>query len=222
MSNARSEHGTIQGRTSTDRLLFLLKTRGSQTAAELGSALGTTGENARQQLAKLAAEDLVETETVVRGVGRPSQFWRLTARGQSRFPDAHAELTVSLLNNIRDLLGVEVLDRLVGAREDEMRVAYREKLRKAKGPEARIAALTDIRTREGYMAEYREADDGEGWLLVENHCPICAAATACQGFCRSELAIFREMLGPECSIERTEHIVHGARRCAYRIRSEAE
>ena len=89
-------------------------------------------------------------------------------------------------------------------------------------PRLRIAALADIRTREGYMAEYREAEDGEGWLLIENHCPICAAATACQGFCRSELAIFREMLGPECSIERTEHIVHGARRCAYRIRSEVD
>jgi predicted ArsR family transcriptional regulator len=53
---------------------------------------------------------------------------------------------------------------------------------------------------------------------VENHCPICAAATACQGFCRSELAIFREMLGPTCDIERTEHIIQGARRCAYLIR----
>ncbi|CAH1665280.1 Transcriptional regulator [Hyphomicrobiales bacterium] len=211
----------LQVRPGPDRFLVLLKTRGPLTAAELGRALGTTGENARQQLCKLAADGLVETEAVVRGVGRPAQYWRLTTHGHTRFPDAHAEFTAGLLKNIRDLLGTDALDRLVNAREDEMRQAYRSELRPFKGLEARMAALAEIRSREGYMAEYRKADDGDGWLLIENHCPICAAASACQGFCRAELAIFREMLGPDCSVERMEHIVLGARRCAYRIRSVA-
>jgi predicted ArsR family transcriptional regulator len=221
MSTPELENSSLQTRPGPDRLLFLLKTKGQQTAAELGKAIGTTGENARQQLMKLAAEGLVETESVARGVGRPSQFWRLTAQGHGRFPDTHAELTVGLLRNIRDLLGPEALERLIAAREDEMRATYQAELGRLEGTDARVAALAQIRTREGYMAEQRPAEDGEGWLLIENHCPICAAATACQGFCRSELAIFREMLGPHCSVERTEHIVHGARRCAYRIREEA-
>ncbi len=219
MPAADVENATPPGRSGPDRLLFLLKTGGEQTAAELGRAIGTTGENVRQQLIKLAAEGLVETQSVAKGVGRPSQFWRLTAQGHGRFPDAHAELTVSLIRHVRDLLGPEALERLIAAREEEMRVAYRSALGGVEGPAARIAALAGIRSREGYMAEQRPAGDGS-WLLIENHCPICAAATACQGFCRSELAIFREMLGPQCSVERTEHIVHGARRCAYRIRQE--
>lgn len=193
--------------------------KGPQTAADLGTALGTTGENARQQLSRLAADELVETESIIRGVGRPTQIWRLTDRGHARFPDSHAELTVALLRNIRDTLGPDALDKIIEAREEEMRTAYRAELSKASGLEARLAALADIRTREGYMAEWRPAEDGDGWLLIENHCPICAAASMCQGFCRAELAIFREMLGPDCSVERTEHIIHGARRCAYRIRA---
>ena len=79
----------------------------------------------------------------------------------------------------------------------------------------RIARLAAIRTREGYMAEWTK--DDEGYLLVENHCPICAAATICQGFCRAELAVFQEVLGEEAQITRVEHIPAGARRCAYRI-----
>ncbi|WP_448954793.1 helix-turn-helix transcriptional regulator [Labrys neptuniae] len=221
MSNPELDVSAPQTRSGPDRLLFALKTGGAQTAAELGRAIGTTGENARQQLLKLAAEGLVETQAVAKGVGRPSQFWRLTAQGHGRFPDAHAELTVSLLRHVRDLLGPEALERLIAAREDEMRAAYRAELGRVEGTGPRVAALAEIRTREGYMAEQRPAETGEGWLLIENHCPICAAATACQGFCRSELAIFREMLGPTCSVERTEHIVHGARRCAYHIRPEA-
>jgi predicted ArsR family transcriptional regulator len=61
------------------------------------------------------------------------------------------------------------------------------------------------------------AEPGGSFLLVENHCPICAAAAACQGLCRSELAVFRAVLGTEIAIERIDHILAGARRCAYRI-----
>jgi predicted ArsR family transcriptional regulator len=67
------------------------------------------------------------------------------------------------------------------------------------------------------MAEVVEAPDGAGWLLVENHCPICAAAALSPGLCRAELRAFQEALGPGAHVERTEHIVAGARRCAYRV-----
>ena len=70
------------------------------------------------------------------------------------------------------------------------------------------------------MADWREEPDGS-LLLVENHCPICAAATACQGFCRAELDVFRAVLGPAATVERTEHIVTGGRRCSYVIRELA-
>jgi predicted ArsR family transcriptional regulator len=58
---------------------------------------------------------------------------------------------------------------------------------------------------------------GEGWLLIENHCPICAAARKCQGFCRSELQIFRAAMGDDALVERCEHLISGDRRCVYNI-----
>ena len=66
------------------------------------------------------------------------------------------------------------------------------------------------------MAEWRRDDDGS-LVLVENHCPICAAAAKCQNLCRSELAIFRDVLGEAAEVERTDHVLAGARRCAYRV-----
>ena len=66
------------------------------------------------------------------------------------------------------------------------------------------------------MSEIKELGSGS-WLLIENHCPICAAATACQGFCRSELEVFQQLLRGEATIERINHIIAGARRCAYRV-----
>ena len=82
--------------------------------------------------------------------------------------------------------------------------------------EKKLQRLAQLRTAEGYMAEVRREAKGV-YLLLENHCPICAAATACQGFCSSELDLFRSVLGPGVTVERTEHIVGGDRRCAYRV-----
>ena len=174
-----------------------------------------TGEAARQQLARLAADGLVVATAEPRGVGRPAQVWGLTEAGNARFPDAHAELTAQLIRSIRTQLGEEVLDRLIDSRSAESRAAYAAALEGAADLGERVARLAEARTREGYMAE--SWAEGEGYVLVENHCPICVAATACQGFCRAELDTFREVLGPDASVERTEHIVAGDRRCVYRI-----
>jgi predicted ArsR family transcriptional regulator len=73
-------------------------------------------------------------------------------------------------------------------------------------------------TEAGCLAA-RKTDD-EGFPLIENHCPICKAARACTGLCQQELDVFRAALGPEVSISRTDHILAGARRCAYHIRQK--
>jgi predicted ArsR family transcriptional regulator len=78
-----------------------------------------------------------------------------------------------------------------------------------------VAALAQARDSEGYMAQVQPQGDGS-FLLVENHCPICAAARECQGFCRSELALFQRAL-PGSTVERAEHLLSGARRCVYKI-----
>lgn len=197
-----------------DRLLHMLKTRGPQLAADAGRALGTTGEAARQQFVKLAASGLVEARSEARGVGRPSQVWHLTAAGHARFPDTHSELTVQLLQTVRETFGPEAIDRLIDVREQQSRTLYLQELASAETLQERVKRLAALRSREGYMAEWSEQPDG-AFVLIENHCPICAAAAACQGFCRAELDVFEQVL--QARVERVEHILMNARRCAYRI-----
>jgi len=194
-----------------------LKMQGTLSSAALGRQLGITGEAARQQLLRLADEGLVVSSSAPSGVGRPTQNWSLTSAAQSRFPDTHAALTVQILDIIRTSLGEAALDIVVSRREDETRAAYERAMSDCASLRERVAALAQLRCDEGYMADWQEIEDGS-ILLVENHCPICAAATSCQGFCRAELQAFRTVLGPSAKIERTEHIVNGGRRCTYVIR----
>lgn len=211
------ESATWSPRSPAERVLMALKMHGAMSAAALGNKLGTTGEAARQQLARLAEEGLVAATSEARGVGRPTQSWSLTPAAQSRFPDTHAALTVQLLGIIKGSLGEEALDTLISIREAETRAAYEADLANRTSLRDKVAALADLRSAEGYMADWREEPDGS-LVLIENHCPICAAATACQGFCRAELDVFRSVLGPTAEVVRNEHIVAGGRRCSYAIR----
>lgn len=201
---------------SQERILFYLKTRGSQTAGDVGSRLGMTSAGARQHLLKLETAGLVDSEDQREGRGRPRKYWRLTQQGHDRFPDRHSELTLDLLQSMRGVFGDVGLEKLIEHREKASVAAYRKVVGERRSLHQKLTALAEIRSREGYMASIAE-DTRESFLFIENHCPICAAAAACQGLCRSELAIFRAVLGTDVSVERIDHILAGARRCAYRV-----
>lgn len=203
-------------KTTADEILSLLKTRGPAQTGEIAERLKISRQGSRQQLERLAAEGLISSETVKSGVGRPRRCWSLTPAGHARFPDAHAQITVELLDAVRGEFGEAGLERLIARRERETRSSYERAAAHSKALAERISLLARQRAEEGYMAEWRREEDGS-FLFIENHCPISAAAKACQQLCRSELSVFRAVLGPDCRVERMEHLLAGARRCAYRI-----
>ena len=201
--------------STPDRLLYQLKSRGPQPAATLAAAVAITPMGAHKQLQSLQAQGLVDSRDEADGPGRPKRWWSLTAAGHARFPDRHGDLAVQLLRHAAAVLGPEAIDRLLLAREQAQLVEYDAALASLASLGARVKRLAALRSREGYMA--RVEKQGAGWLLVEDHCPICAAAASCQGLCRSELQIFQLCLGDGVRVERIEHVLAGARRCAYLV-----
>lgn len=187
------------------------------TADMLGEELGMTGMGARRHLENLAAEGLIETFDRAEGVGRPRKFWCLTQRGHDHFPNTHDELVAQMIGDVRRVFGDEGLERLIAEREGQMRRCYSTAMTGLASLREKLEMLAALRTREGYMARVEETGEGGEYLLIEDHCPICAAASACQGFCRSEFSIFRAVLGPSVGIQRIEYLFEGGRRCAYRI-----
>jgi predicted ArsR family transcriptional regulator len=212
-------YACMSDRTRT-RILNALKAGGPQTAAELAASLSVTPVAVRQHLDGLLQEEQVVFEDMKGSVGRPRRVWALSAAGHARFPDNHSALILSLLSGLRELYGAQGVDDLIAFREREMQAGYEKELAGAAGLPERLACLAELRSREGYMAEV-EQETGGSWLFIENHCSICAAATMCQGLCRSELALFSRVLGPQAEVERCEHLLSGDRRCVYRIRERA-
>ncbi len=215
-----SPHGSISEFSRRRAILERLKELGPQDAKSLADHLGISAMGIRQHLYGLHKEKLVTYEEEARPVGRPAKIWRLTSAADVFFPDGHAELTVSLIDAMKRAFGGEGLVKLLAVRSKQQIADYRQRVKPSDGVKKRLRALAALRSEEGYMASV-EADGADGFLLVENHCPICVAATACRGLCAAELTVFEAVLGEDLVVERTDHILAGAQRCAYRVRPRA-
>jgi len=190
-------------------------------ATRLGKRLGLTPMAVRQHLYDLQRERLVSAEERAVAVGRPAKYWHLTREADRLFPSAYAELSVALIEALGEVLGETGVRQVLASRCARQKKEYAPNIPASLPLKEKVQRLAHIRTQEGYMAEMKR-ERGGGFLLVENHCPICAAATACKGFCSTELDLFQTVLGPRVTIERVEHIVAGDRRCAYSIREQSE
>lgn len=198
------------------RILTLLKQWGPTDSAELAQHLGCSAMAVRQHLYKLQDEGMVTYREEARSLGRPVKRWQLTSAADQYFPEAYAELTLSLLQALSQTWGEAGLDHLLTVRTQHQVQDYQHQLAPQSSLSDRVKALAEIRTREGYMAETQTLEDGS-LLLIENHCPICVAAQACTGLCAQEFQVFQQVLGADVAIERAEHLINGDRRCVYRI-----
>ena len=196
------------------RIIELLKTQGPLTAKALAQELKVTTMGVRQHMLALEESGDVVFQDEKAPRGRPTRYWTLTQKTNSHFADRHEELTVQLIDSVIAVFGDDGLDKLITNREESSMRSYRLALADRYGVQEKLEKLAEIRCDEGYMATVEQEDDFF-WLL-ENHCPICAAATKCTNFCRSELQMFQSLLSNVAVISREEHIIEGARRCAYK------
>ena len=198
-----------------ERAVELLKTSGPQSSSALAKEFEVTVEGARFQMLRLEKEGIVTSSKTVTGRGRPQQLWSLTSIGQMRFPDTHAALTVKLMEVMKETLGEQAVSRVINANGERGTSRYLEVLEGIDDIEQRLTAFVAIRTGEGYMAQFIK--DEEGFIFIENHCPIGAAAHANPAICSAEFKTLQTVIGINVPIKRIEYIVEGGRRCAYRI-----
>jgi len=200
---------------TSEKIIQLLKTQGPLTAKVLATELSLTTMGVRQHMQLLESEGDICFEDKKAPRGRPTRYWSLTPKSNSHFSDRHEELSVQLIDSVITVFGDSGLDKLISHREQSSLELYQQKLVREGTLKSKLCALAELRSIEGYMATVSE--EGQDFWLLENHCPICAAASRCLNFCRSELNLFQTLLMEEAEVSREEHIIEGARRCAYKI-----
>src|ERR671923_2799567 len=107
----------------------LLKTEGPSDSAQLAERLGLTAMAVRQHLYALQREGLVAAEETPVPIGRPAKFWRLTREADRLFPEAYAELSVALIDSVKDAFGDEGLERVLTSRCARQKTDYAKRIR---------------------------------------------------------------------------------------------
>ena len=215
MPSASSSSRPVREGKTRRAIVKLLKSEGALDSARLAKRLRLTPMAVRQHLYALQREMLVTAEERPVPRGRPAKHWQLTPEADRLFPDAYAELSLALIGAVGKTFGSSGLKRVLESRSAMQRAGYGARIPASAPLDAKLQELARVRTEEGYMAEV--AREGDGFLFIERHCPIYAAAIACQGLYSTELDLFRAVLGAGVAVERTEHIIVGDRRSVYRV-----
>ena len=194
------------------RVVKLLKTEGPLDSATLAKRLKVTPMAVRQHLYALKRRS--SSRRGAAGAAGPSrQALALTRAADRLFPDAYAERTRPSSRRFRRRSGrgmTRLLDSRLARHETTMPRGD------AVGtPGEKSSSWLKSADEEGYMAKSGAmAAATSSSRTIARFAP---AATRCQGFCATELELFRSALGPGVTVERAEHILSGDRRCAYRI-----
>lgn len=193
-------------------VLYALRRRGDALVDDIAAMLNMTVTGARAHLTALAEQGLVvSVPEPAAGRGRPRHRFRVTDAAQRLFPNAYGELTNELLTYLND---PAVESQLFSKRRDERIRRARELMGTAPLSE-RVTILADILDADGYMAHVDEVDEGV-WIVSEQNCAIAAVAQEHPAACQSEIEFIRAVL-PDATVSRTQHMVAGDVRCAYRI-----
>jgi DeoR family suf operon transcriptional repressor len=194
-------------------ILVSLKKRGEARAEELAGDLRITASAVRQHLTGLVANGFVGHREVKGGPGRPKHLYSLTPAAEALFPKRYSDLTTEVLAIVEDE-DPSLLDRVFERRRDARVEGALPRL-EAAGPALadRVAELATILDEDGYLAQWEALDDGT-FRITEHNCAVLGVAQRYGQACSSEIEFLRTVL-PDATVERTQHILGGAHRCAY-------
>ena len=218
MSKERVAPALPEGRRA---VIYALRRRGQATADDIARQLDMTVSGARQHLTALVDDGFAEATELPRPPGqrgRAQLAYMVTDRADGLFPKAYGELTNELLGYASET-DSGLVDTLFARRRDQRIRNATGRLKRRRSLKAKVAELTRILDDDGYLATFEEVTV-DVFRIIEHNCAIWAVAQRYGQACTSELDFIRAAL-PEATVERVQHMVAGARHCAYEIRALA-
>ncbi len=209
---------TDQGSTR-DKVLQEISEHGPLSAADLGLRLGLTSAAVRRHLDGLSQHRYISeaapTTHRTRGRGRPARSYVLSGLGHTHLRGSYNELAVSALDFLDRRGGPGAVRAFAAERAADLAVIAAPAVTAAGDDlDAKVAALAEVLTRQGYAASTRPVGDGTsqvGMQLCQGHCPVQDAAGQYAQFCETETEMFSDLLGVH--VQRLASLANGEHVC---------
>ena len=193
-------------------ILVALKRAGALTARELGEQLRLSSNAIRHHLRELETEGVIGYRREQRGVGAPTYAWHLSPAGEALFPQRYKELLTEVLDRVAEQAGRQAVVTALETRFTDLARKLRLELTDAP-PERRMDVVMRALIEGGYMAEWRDGE--QGLRLTEHHCAIRALAERFPEICAAERRFLEEVLS--AAVQRETHMLEGCPSCEYSV-----
>jgi DeoR family suf operon transcriptional repressor len=200
-----------------EKIFHALRNQGQMTVSDIASAVQITPIAVRHHLSSLQAEGLVESREERHGVGRPRQIFKLTPNALERSTSRYYQFTKLLLDQLKEHLPRETVDKLLLEVASSMAGEWKEELDTLPLPR-RLERLVELLTMEGFVARVDSTNDGR-FCLTEFACPYARISLSHPEVCALDASMLSRALG--IPVERTSCIRTGSPSCTFSI-SETE
>lgn len=200
MSNTRNE------------VLRTLLNRQSSTINELAEVVEINPISVRHHISKLEAEGFVTSEEERHGVGRPRRLYFLTNAGMEQFPSRYLNLSILLLEKLKENLPKKTVNKLFKDMATDMVNNQIAKIDISDlDIDERIELIQELLLKEGFTVSVNTK--GEGFEIKGTSCPYKHVGTEHPEICLVDETIIAQVLAT--SVEKTHCMLDGDPYCCY-------
>ena len=140
-----------------EKVLLLLKKRGSLSIEDLSSELHITSIGIRHHILFLERKGLVKYITKRQGIGRPAFIYKLTEKADDLFPKGYDKFIIDLFKDIEKNEGRDKIDEIFRWRFKRLLKKVEEALSDKITIKDKMNGLRDFFESEGYFTELSDS-----------------------------------------------------------------
>ncbi len=195
------------------QILDYLREHRHATVKGLGEHLGLTSTGIRQHLTVLERDGLIDAREERGHVGRPALVYRLSNAGDGLYPKKYDELATALIEEARELLGPETLQKLMKNVAARVAKQYAPRM-EGKLPAERLEETAKIISDRGNITDAVWV--GDDYLIRTHTCPFWNVAQKNSAVCALDVEFVRHLAGADARL--SSSLLRGDDCCTFRVR----
>jgi DeoR family suf operon transcriptional repressor len=201
-------------KSTRDRILQTLVSEPRSTIIDLAEAVGINAISVRHHLSSLEAEGLISADEERHGVGRPRHIYFLTEKGLEKFPTRYFRLTNRLLDQIKDSMPEQTVQKLFVQMANDLASKYISRTQNMT-IEQKLDLVKEVLSQEGFVIEWEKT--GDQYQIHEVTCPYYHIGQSHPEVCAVDQTLISTMLS--IPAEKVNCVLHGDALCTYLIPS---
>lgn len=200
--------------STREKILHTLLRRRLCTINELAKEVKINPISVRHHITRLEADGLIGSNEERHGVGRPRRVYSLTKAGLERFPTRYLNLTIRLLQQLKENLPPEIVNKIFLEMAHDLANDYAQLIPDENlSMEKRLELVKEVLINEGFNVEWEQK--GDNYHIREVSCPYLHVGQTHPEVCCVDQTLISTLLNVPA--EKVQCILNGDAHCTYVI-----